>query len=120
MLLTLVVGCLLAGLIGMHHLAIAVPGEPGPIHVAAAAGGHDIAAQPQPAPDPHDEHGGTVLHLCLAVLTAFALLIPVLLVLLRVPSGSIRLVTRMRGPTNSWASQFSTSRHLAQLCVLRT
>lgn len=120
MLLALVVGWLLAGLVGMHHLSIAVPGEPGPIHVAAAAGGHDIPAQPQPAPGPHDEHGGTVLHLCVAVLTTFALLVPVLLVLLRTPSGSIQLVTWMRGPTNSWAPPFPSSRHLAQLCVLRT
>lgn len=120
MLLTLVVGCLLAGLVGMHHLSIAVAGEPGPIHVAAATEGHDIAAQPQPVPGPHDEHGETVLHLCLAVLTTFALLVPVLLVLSRAPSRSIELVTWIRGPTDSRAPPVPTSRHLAQLCVLRT
>lgn len=118
-LLGLVVAGLLAGLIGMHHLAVAPDGplaRPTTMHVAVPA---EPAAPP--SPEPHgDDHSG-LLHLCLAVLAAAAVL------LLSAASWrrAVPLVgetTRRSWPVRAWSRgpPLVTGRRLALLCVLRT
>lgn len=120
-LLALVLGGVLAGLVGMHHLAMA----PAPT-AAAAPFGTSEAMAPMDVPQPAPEHGGgdhtsTLLHLCLAVLTAAAMLAVVLLLWPR-PFGPV-LVPGLfvaRVDTASRAPPLTAPQRLALLCVSRT
>ncbi|HVL85010.1 MAG TPA: hypothetical protein VM367_12090 [Pseudonocardia sp.] len=105
LLLGLVVVGLLAGLVGMHHVTAA--GPPGVGHVATV-------------PAPAEEHS-TLLHLCVAVLAAGALLVLGLLaVRTGTAHGSAAADARPCLRASTRAPPAPVPRRLAQLCVLRT
>lgn len=135
-LLAVLVTGLLLGLVGMHHLSVApLSGAP---HSAAspqaaspsdahggpvAAASHPVAAPLDGPVPPHEDggHGSEVLHLCLAVLTALAILV-VSTAVWRLPrpltaarrGGVSRRRTAPRAPPPRAPAR------LALLCVLRT
>lgn len=120
-LLAVVVSALLFGLVAMHHLSIATGEAP----VAAPAPMHVSDAEPLPAPGGSD-HGGSghddgLLHLCLAILTAVAVLLVATVMWSRPParsthprSGASWMRTAPRAPPSTAPAR------LALLCVLRT
>lgn len=121
LLAALVVG-LLAGLVGMHHLAA---GAASPVGAASAA------SVPMPAgamPPSGDGHGGdghaddALLHLCLAVLVAVGALVATALVLwwraVAAPAPPVTAARRVR--TAPRAPPCGAPARLALLCVLRT
>lgn len=125
-----VLAVLFTGLVGMHHIApvadrapsgvsqheraVAAPVEPG-------AGTVAHVSTPSP-PGSHEDHVVSLLHLCLAVLTAIAVLAAVLLVWrARRDHGRSSAPRRAGWPrTAPRAPPPSTSARLALLCVLRT
>lgn len=76
LLLALAAIALLTGMIGMHHMAV-TSGETPPVLAwgTPATGDDENGSTPSPAPKPHDDHESGLLHLCLAVLTAMAMII---------------------------------------------
>lgn len=119
-LLGLIVVGLLLGLVGMHHLAVSEDD-------AAAGAGHVLMADgPEPggappAPPPHDQGHPELLHLCLAVLTAAAALLVVMVAWSRV-GDDVGVSTRDHWWVRTWSRgpPLVTGRRLALLCVLRT
>lgn len=125
LLLAVLVGGLLAGLIGMHHLA-AAGGPSGGGTAVVVADGHGVAPESgrhrsDSSDDrPHDA-GIALLHLCLAVLASVAITVAALVLWWHpVPApppatdGVRQVVTRPRGPPRGAPAR------LALLCVLRT
>lgn len=115
-LLGALVAGLLLGLVGMHHLAM----TPHSAATSTSAAMADPGMDPGPA-HPGDDHGSALLHLCLAVLTALAvLLVPLVLwrwpgtarIAARAGTSGVRPAPRAPPPT--------APARLALLCVLRT
>lgn len=140
-LLAVVVTGLLLGLVGMHHLSVAphsgaslpgaphsaasLPGtSPPDAHGGPAAAASHPAAAPLDGPVPPDDdggHGSEVLHLCLAVLTALAILVVSTAVWwLPRPLTAARRVGVSRRWTAPRAPPPTAPARLALLCVLRT
>lgn len=121
---TLAVVGLLAGLIGMHHLSISdsPSGGAGLGSIAGpAAMSIEHGAGTPVAPAPSDDHGSAVLHLCLAVLTAVAVLVLGWLLWRRPAGGPARVVRRVdRARSAPRAPPCRASARLALLCVSRT
>jgi hypothetical protein len=118
LLAALVVG-LLAGLVGMHHLAGAGPASP----VATASAAAPMTVDGDPHDDGHRDAGAALLHLCLAVLVAVAaLVVGAALVLLSrpAPDGPGRVTASGRVRTAPRAPPSGAPARLALLCVLRT
>lgn len=119
LMLAVVVAGLLVGLVGMHHLPVAPAPDVAPVsHVVEdpSAGSGD------PAP-PHGggDHESGLLHLCLAVLTAIAVLIAFVVGWRRTAAGSVvRQVAMSRPRTAPRAPPPTAPARLALLCVLRT
>lgn len=106
---------LLIGLVGMHHLSV----TPDVVGVSAAAMAPSDM-DPGPA-HPEKEHGSPLLHLCLAMLTAVAVLLVSAawcrrpgLVSPALRGGVSRTSSTPRAPPATAPSR------LALLCVLRT
>ncbi|MBW0113837.1 DUF6153 family protein [Pseudonocardia abyssalis] len=114
--LGVLVAGLFVGLVGMHHLSVMTP-DSAAISAAAMAGSD---MEPGPAHSGED-HGSASLHLCLAVLTAVAVLL-VSAVLWRRP-GPARVAPRA-GTSGvrpaPRAPPATAPARLALLCVLRT
>lgn len=109
-----VAGLLLVGLVAMHHVAV------GAGATSAAPVPHTAGAPAVPNASPGHDHS-TLLHLCLAVVAAGAVLLVGALVawearqLDPVPAGGpgeVRPAPRAPPP--------AANRRLAQLCVMRT
>lgn len=120
LLLAVGVTALLVGLVGMHHLSVAAQDT----HAATASTQMTDTGMPSdPAEPPHDGggHDSGLLHLCLAVLTAVAVLVasailwrrPRAVAIARRSSTSV-LRTAPRAPPPTAPAR------LALLCVLRT
>lgn len=120
LLLALMVSGLLAGLVGMHHLVLGGPS--GSMDVATPAPAEAHGPAPVPSPDPHGaDHGSSLLHLCLAVLTAVALLVVPLLVWWgRAEFGPTTRSRPVRASSMPRAPPVTVPVRLALLCVLRT
>jgi hypothetical protein len=128
MLAALVIG-LLTGLIAMHHLTA---GESGPHRAVASVSNAESMSAPalDPAIEPGDmrdapapaEHGDTgLLHLCLAILTAVALVIAALVEWRRGVTPAARPQSWAPRPAPApRAPPPSAPAKLALLCVLRT
>lgn len=114
MLGVLVIG-LLAGLVGMHHLSV----TPDAGSVAATA-----MSEPDTKPDPAhpgEQHGSSLLHLCLAVLTAVAVLLASAVLWGR--PGRVLSTPRSRTSSSRTAPRAppaTAPARLALLCVMRT
>lgn len=121
LMLAVVVTGLLVGLVGMHHLSVA----PQDTYATMAPTQMVDAGMPSDpaAPPPHDGggHDSGLLHLCLAVLTAVAVLI-VSAVLWRRPRAvaTVRRVGTSVPRTAPRAPPPTAPARLALLCVLRT
>ncbi|GAA2571221.1 DUF6153 family protein [Pseudonocardia hydrocarbonoxydans] len=121
-LLGVLVAGLFVGLVGMHHLSVTPDGASAS---AVAMAGSDVAmagSDMDPGPGHSGgDHGSALLHLCLAVLTAVAVLL-VSAVLWRRP-GLARIAPRA-GTSGvrpaPRAPPATAPARLALLCVLRT
>lgn len=119
------VALLFVGLVGMHHLSTAsvnAPGHDVPASLTASPSLVDHAA-PVPTHDrPHEDYGASLLHLCLAVLTAVAVLAAVLVAWRTRDTVRRRSARRRPGRTRTIprAPPQSAPARLALLCVLRT
>lgn len=120
LLLAALTAVLLVGLIGMHHVSVLSDAQPpmSTVSEPAVPLGHDdgdLTSERQ------DDHGTALLHLCLAVLTAFG---TVLAVLVAWPARrSVAWPTIRRGSrprTSPRAPPPTAPARLALLCVLRT
>lgn len=120
-LLAVLVGALFVGLVGMHHLTAAPPGFTSSPSMAV---GHPEPGQDgpeQPSSSGHDHHEPSLLHLCLAVLTAVGALVVVLL-LWRSDRPRLESATEHgdRPRPSPRAPPPTSPARLALLCVLRT
>lgn len=121
MLRALAVLGLLAGLIGMHHLLVTEPAPMAAVGMATPAAMSGDHGNEQPPPNPHDEHGSAVAHLCLAVLTAAAELLLGWLLWPRPHPGVAAAVARVaRARSAPRAPPCGAPARLALLCVSRT
>lgn len=115
-------GCLLAGLIGMHHLVL-VSGTPEPMTAGSILAAANVQAPaPAPSPEPHGtDHRSSLLHLCLAVLAATAMLvIPLPLAWGRGAFDPASLQRPIHASSTPRAPPMTVSVRLALFCVLRT
>lgn len=116
-----VVAALLFGLVAMHNLSVTTGAAPAAVGVSTHMPGPEGPAMPA-GPDHGDPgHETGLLHLCLAVLTAVAVLIVSAVMWFRTPPptparrfGASRLRTAPRAPPPTAPVR------LALLCVLRT
>jgi hypothetical protein len=117
LLLAVVVAGLLVGLVGMHQLAVAPAAGAAPVsHVTEG-----MPVDPGGPPHGDDGHDRGLLHLCLAVLTAAAVLIVAVVLWRRGrPRSVVRRVARARPRTAPRAPPPTAPARLALLCVLRT
>ncbi len=117
--LAVIVAGLVVGLVGMHHLAVAPSLDVAPVsHMP-----EDPPAEVGDAAPPHDggTHESGLLHLCLAVLTAVAVLIASVVEWRRSSAEpSVRRVAMPRSRTAPRAPPPTAPARLALLCVLRT
>jgi hypothetical protein len=124
-LLAALVAVLFVGLVGMHHLSTA--SSDAPRHDAAASSTAAPSAVDHDASDqsrdrPHEGHALSLLHLCLAVLTAIAVIAAVLVAWRTGDIGERRSAKNCwsRPRTAPRAPPASAPARLALLCVLRT
>ncbi len=137
MLLAALVTGLLAGLIAMHHLSTGLPGPHGTAMAASDAQSvqalvqdpdagmqrdemrQDGTQRGTPPPAPHADAG--ILHLCLAILTGFAIVIAAMTPWRRGTTPALRSSRRPAQPVPApRAPPPSAPARLALLCVLRT
>lgn len=110
---------LCAGLIGMHHVAIAEDGSASTATQSSMMGG--VEHEDRQVPPTHDDHGSPVLHLCFAVLTAATVSAFLLVLSLGQPRVWVPGNTGRGDPgqPRSRAPPLATSRRLTVLCVMR-
>lgn len=114
-LLAVLVTGLLAGMVGMHHLSVALD-----VPATVAAPMSDPAMGSDPAHQ-SEEHGTGLLHLCLAVLTAVALLLMSAVLWGRPDTAPVVGRGGTSNPrTAPRAPPPGAPARLALLCVLRT
>lgn len=117
LLLAVLVTGLLAGLVGMHHLA-----SDGSSMSHESAGSDPSMTMPVDGPARGGPHDPALLHLCLAVLGAVAVAAVATLVLwwhpVAAPEPAVRPARRVSASPR--APPDSASARLALLCVLRT
>lgn len=127
LLLTALVAVLFVGLVGMHHLSTA--SLSGARHDAPAASSMETSSPavdhgaPERSRDqPHEDHAMSLLHLCLAVLTAIAVMAAALVAWRTRDVGGRRSARSRSGRprTSPRAPPPSAPARLALLCVLRT
>ena len=117
-----------AGMIAMHSLVehehTQADSSPTAMMIPASScceGAHAASAGALADTDPHDGSSlSALLHLCLAVLTGFALLaIAALLAFIRLPAGISGRMSPLAAALDRTRSPPPTAVRLAQLCVLR-
>lgn len=119
--LAVVVTALLFGLVAMHHLSVTTGAAPAAVGVSAPMSGPEGPAMPAGPGHGDPGHEAGLLHLCLAVLTAVAVLVVSAVLWFQSPRpalarrfGASRLRTAPRAPPPTAPVR------LALLCVLRT